>query len=243
MENRKVPTFASDKWMSTPFKYQPKTTFDTLTDILFKLQQCLVEFDEIRLLGLSEDSSETRQQNLGVDAESILLQLRNWERDLLADYIFQSLLVGDIKPPKLDLASLAKTSVSAAALISLFHSANVVIFRILMAIGNLDIHNTTTCYNHALAVLHASHFVGSVPGATRDLGPIMLVPQLKIVSLWAPDVQLRQQAQNILEMENLRPGAFANVAKSSGGYFSALAKYLDANVTAHEAVSTKVTMK
>ncbi|KAJ4184015.1 hypothetical protein NW767_013358 [Fusarium falciforme] len=223
MTENEVPVFASQDWMTIPFQVYPKLIFDQLIDVLFNLLKCLSVADQL----IKSDSGGDLRSTLDALIRDSMLQASQWWSGCIENNPF-----GQISPkqgcgPGEGQLLLTHTSVPAAALCSLYETANLVTFRLLHLVSPLASSQDDLCARqHAQSILLASHFIDEMSGPAPDRGSIMITLQLKVVSLWSPSSEQRNMALDLLQREKHQGGGLSDISAVSHEYFADVAAYI-----------------
>ncbi|XWW96769.1 hypothetical protein V2A60_004749 [Cordyceps javanica] len=229
MQESTVHAFAEPRWLEVPFREQGKTLFDELVDALFAVQRCLFFVQKNVETGEEKSNEPLMDARLLIHAAAD--QLAVWNGKYMT-FLRPASWIGKAHESKLALpentdaidSSAAATSLPGlpeAALVSLFHAGRLVVARLasLTAAGVPD-----TAEEDSKIVLQASSFSrqgDSTP--TTKVRPFMMLPGLKITSLWSPLPELRAQAHALLLDEQILSSPMADIALTSEGYFSHVA--------------------
>ncbi|KAJ2974830.1 hypothetical protein NQ176_g5850 [Zarea fungicola] len=231
MHENKLHAFAEDRWLDIPFRDQGKTFFDELVDALFLVQQCLfVTQKQIELLQAKNKEAAATVKNFVINASRLLSE---WHVKY-APFLQSSFFIEISR--QIDAASLQSTALShsnnpqllasrvpEASLISLFHAARLIIAQISSATtaGVPD-----TAEDDTRVILCATDFVSQYnsSGPGSKLRPFMMLPGLKIVSLWSPLDEARTAALAQLLDHKFLNSPMADIALTPEGYFSMAAK-------------------
>ncbi|OAQ76555.1 Zn(2)-C6 fungal-type DNA-binding domain-containingprotein [Purpureocillium lilacinum] len=228
--------FASPEWMTTPFELVPKTFFDELVDLLFLVQKCLARADQLMRNGVNDCTMDKALHSWIHGAMS--LQYAWLQRYVSTIQMSERRLPGmpqsttslSTCPEHLDITY---TTVSAAALISLYHTVNLLLLRLLQPQQEYIVR----IQRHAEAILSANDFVLSAPGPSAEFGPVMMLLQLKVASLWGAPSAERIAAESALQRHRMRYGGLMSVFDTEGGYFADLAAWVLSNATASSCAS------
>jgi len=224
--------FASPEWMTTPFELVPKTFFDELVDLLFLAQKCLARADQLMRNGVNDCNKMDKTLHTWISGAMSL------QHAWLQRYV-STIQLSEGHPPVVPqrTASLSTcpehldityTTVSAAALISLYHTVNLLLLRLLQPQQEYIVR----IQRHAEAILFANDFVLSAPGPSAEFGPVMMLLQLKVASLWGAPSAERIAAESALQRHRMRYGGLMSVFDTEGGYFADLAAWVLSNATA-----------
>ncbi|RMJ07283.1 hypothetical protein CDV36_013107 [Fusarium kuroshium] len=222
MTENEVPIFASQDWMTIPFRIYPKLIFDQLIDVLFSVLKCLSIADQL----IKFDDKADLRATLDALISDTMLQSSQWWLECVGSSIF-----GQISPkqgcgPDEAQLLLTHTSVPAAALCSLYDAANMIAFRLLHLVSSSGSSHDLQVRQHAQSILSASHFIDEVSGPAPDRGSIMITLQLKVVSLWSPSSEQRNMALALLERDKHQKGGLSDISAVSDEYFADVAAYI-----------------
>ncbi|KAH6967780.1 hypothetical protein BKA56DRAFT_678925 [Ilyonectria sp. MPI-CAGE-AT-0026] len=232
MAENEVSAFASQAWMTIPFEIYPKLVFDQLIDVLFGVQRCLSVASQL-IRSAEHDARElvTKLDKLLQDA---MFQMHQWWSGCISSGVFgQTNLMQkpnfNTKPSfSCDLKEqlLPFTNIPAAALSCLYDAANLIIFRLSHLVSPAAASYDMRIQKHAQSILSAYHFIIAASGPAPDRGSIMMVLQLKVVSLWSPSSQQRALALGMLQGEKVQGGGLSDVAAVSHEYFADVAAHI-----------------
>ena len=229
MQENTLHAFAEDKWLDVPFLDQGKTFFDELVDALFSVQQCLYAMQQnIVLQPMKSKEVATTGKDLVLTAARQLLEWHEKYTPFLESYFEMEF------PQQIDGAPLYSTAVSRsghvrppacgvpeASLLSLFHAARLVTAQISSA-TNASLPDTAE--EDTRVILRATNFVSEYnSGPGSKLLPFMMLPGLKIVSLWSPLEEARTEALTQLMDPTFLNSPMADIALTSEGYFASAA--------------------
>lgn len=232
MAENEVSAFASEAWMTIPFEIYPKLVFDQLIDALFGVQRCLSVASQL-IRSAEHEACElvTKLDKLLQDA---MFQMHEWWSGCISSGVFgqtklmegsnsrtESIFSVDLKEPLLPF-----TNIPAAALSSLYDAANLIIFRLSHLVSPSAALYDMRIQKHAQSILSAYHFIIAASGPAPDRGSIMMVLQLKVVSLWSSSSQQRALALEMLQGEKVQGGGLSDVAAVSHEYFADVAAHI-----------------
>lgn len=232
MAENEVPAFASPAWMTIPFEIYPKMIFDQLIDVLFAVQRCLSVASEL-IKSTRHDARELRTK-LDKLLQDAMFQMHQWWSGCILGGIFgQTKLMHEpsfnTKPNfscDLKESLLPFTNIPAAALCSLYDAANVIMLRLSHLVSPSAASYDIRIQKHAQSILSAYHFIIAASGPAPDRGSIMMVLQLKVVSLWSPSSQQRALALGMLQGEKMQGGGLSDVGAVSHEYFADVAAHI-----------------
>ncbi|RSL81501.1 hypothetical protein CEP51_005806 [Fusarium floridanum] len=222
MTENEVPIFASQDWMTIPFRIYPKLIFDQLIDVLFSVLKCLSIADQL----INSDDDGDLGAILDALIQDTMLQASQWWLECIGSSIF-----GQISPkqgcgPDEAQLLLTHTSVPATALCSLYDAANIIALRLLHLASSSGSSHDLQVRQHAQSILSASHFIDEVSGPAPDRGSIMITLQLKVVSLWSPSSEQRNMALALLQRDKHQEGGLSDISAVSDEYFADVAAYI-----------------
>ncbi|KAI5459131.1 hypothetical protein BGZ63DRAFT_360575 [Mariannaea sp. PMI_226] len=229
MAENEVPAFASYEWMTIPFEIYPKMIFDQLIDILYTVQKCISVANE--LIKLRGNETTALMKKLDKLIQGTMIQMHQWWSKCLSSGIFReskktqawslaSMLDNSKEPPLLPF-----DNVQAAALSSLYDAANIIILRLLFFVSPLAASYDLRVRQHAESIFASNHLINAASGPAPDRGSIMMVLQLKIVSLWSSASQQRTTAARMLQGEKYQGGGLSDISTVSQ-YFADVAAYI-----------------
>lgn len=231
MESESRLCLASPEWMTVPFHRYPKEPFDELIDVLFLTQKCLKMADELRQVQGVPDTI-TRIE-LATDITDAYSKLEKWQKkhqEHVSLQTIRSLLRKyDNSSQSVSHHSLARYKetwlVPAVALIALVDVATMINGMLLHAIQGTCIVEQDDAAQ-GWDIIRASHLVKSIAGASKDMGPMMVLPSLKVASIWSSEEEVRKTAQIELELDPATKGALGSLAEQGTGFFASLATYI-----------------
>jgi hypothetical protein len=190
--------FALPEWTNIPFQIHPKTAFDELIDILYRLLPCLSVADEI--ITATTDTDDWLQERLNTMVLEIIFQLYKWWSQCIS-------MLSPVEAPADEWMNANKkhtnedpydpghfpllfhTDMPTAALGSVYDSANLIAFRLLFLSSSSAYLYEERIQRHAQSILSAKEFIAAVPGPSSGRGSLMLGFPLRIMSIWNPPVQ------------------------------------------------------
>lgn len=221
--------------MTVPFQHHPKEAFDELIDVLFSTQKNLKAADGLRQVADDTSYTTTRLELIDdvVETHHLLEQWRKRHHKTMALETVRSIVRQYDAPLPSDrqnvLGHQETWLVPAAALMALEDVATMINATLLQATGGGDIIEKDDP-TQGWDILRASYFVRAVPGASKDMGPMMILPPLKIASIWSTDDNVRKLAQAELEHDPATKGALGSLAQQDAGFFAPLATHLRRSV-------------
>ncbi|KAJ3548118.1 hypothetical protein NM208_g1152 [Fusarium decemcellulare] len=233
MTENKVSAFASPTWTTIPFEIHPKLVFDQLIDALFNVQKCLWVADQ-----LIKSVTDIGTSELVMELNSLMLdamfQLHQWYLGCISSGRFgESDLIQSSNPKAVSALLpgpkellLPYQNVPTAALSSLYDSANIIILRLLHLVSPEAASHDARVWQHAQSILSAYDFINATCGPGPDRGSIMMVAQLKVVSLWSLSSQQRDTAAGMLQGERVQAGGLSDISAASNQYFADLAAHI-----------------
>ncbi|KAF4463118.1 hypothetical protein FALBO_10059 [Fusarium albosuccineum] len=233
MTENQVSAFASPTWTTIPFEIHPKLVFDQLIDALFNVQKCLWVADQ-----LIKSMTDIGTSELVMELNSLMLdamfQLHQWYLGCISSGRFgESDSVQSSNPkavsallPGPEELLLPYQNVPAAALSSLYDSANIIILRLLHLVSPEAASHDARVWQHAQSILSAYDFINATCGPGPDRGSIMMVAQLKVVSLWSSSSQQRDTAAGMLQGERVQAGGLSDISAASNQYFADVAAHI-----------------
>ncbi|KAK2595208.1 hypothetical protein QQS21_007061 [Conoideocrella luteorostrata] len=232
MQQDRVSIFSSLEWMTVPFEVQPANIFDFIVTILINVQSCLSVGNKLL-------QNDTRRASLEPHLKQLLHQttskLNKWEKEFLplmtnfsSDAMLPSSRV-DTHESRSNLhPQILFNSLPEAALLSLYHAASLVV----AGLSALAHPTMATDRNHqqihTQEIFRACDFISSNSDSepSSKLGPIMMVPQLKMAALWSVDEHDRNAATCMLiQIGTKRHFALEGIWHRSAGYFAGVASY------------------
>lgn len=210
--------FASQDWLTIPYQIKAKTLFDEAVDNLFAVQRCLAIAQEMISAEGSSNYACARASLTSVVEDSIAL-LKLWERTYMAD----GLLDGIVRAPgsaqtsrSLSLPRFANIPV--AALASMYYASQIMVLRLQSLATKTS--QLSLIEQHTRQILAANDYVTGLAGSSEGFGPIMIVFQVKIASLFGASSSMRATATKILvDNKNIPNGAFIDIADNREGFF------------------------
>lgn len=229
MQENTLPIFAEPRWLDVPFREQGKTLFDELVDALFLVQRCLSFVQQSVDVGAVKGDETFLAIRPLTDAA--LNQLSTWEKKYMAflrPASWAHLARGGevTTPEKADDAESVVTATSMpglpeAALVSLFHAGRLIVTQLA---STTDGSLSSTAEEDSEIILQANNFsVQSTTLPTTKLRPFLMLPGLKIASLWSPLPEVRSQARSLLLNEQISASPMVDLALTSDGCFSQIA--------------------
>ncbi|ATY64292.1 Fungal transcriptional regulatory [Cordyceps militaris] len=230
MQDNTLHAFAGREWREVPFRGHGKTLFDELVDALFAVQRCL--FFVQQRVDMGRDSAgddpfvesrplvEDAAEQLSSWNERYMRFLRpaSWEDSSRGDEL---MLLGKPGAMGSDVAVVPTLGLPEAALMSLFHAGRLIIAQ-LASVADAGLPDTAE--EDSRIILQANRF--STPSnspPSSKLRPFMMLPGLKIASLWSSVPEVRTQAAALLLNEQILTSPMAELALTSDGYFSEMA--------------------
>lgn len=230
MHENKTPPFSSPEWCSIPFEVYPANAFDRIVEILLSVQNCLVAVNQL-VADADDASPDERKWELRDKLYRIVKQLDKWaqsympKRDMKAFRVYDASLHAH-PPPGLSgnyFADSGETNSPVVALASLFHATSLVTLRLLSACHADRAADDAILEHHSCAILSGLNFARNVSGAVSNFGKIMMLPQLKMLSIWGAPSQARAYAMKLWAKESHITSLFADDPDSPPGYFADLA--------------------
>lgn len=240
MYESKLPGFASPEWTSIPFEIHPANIFDQIVTILFDVQSSSAIANDF--IHANDHANRIQLESaLRTSVRNTRQKLIHWEQQLMpppsaegagdnsADTSSTSSSASSpAQPPPHndDLPSFPFSSMPEAALLSLYHSAYIIVYRLLALTGDGEAGDADRLLMHTQEILRAYKFVRKVTdkGPTSNLGPVMMVPQLKIASLWGSEESDRVMATGFLKRIGQRQSfALGSIWDLPDGYFANVA--------------------
>lgn len=232
MQENTLHAFAEAPWLEGPFREQGKTLFDELVDALFSLQQCLYFVQQS--VNMGEEKGEQLLKAIRSLTDAAARQLSQWNSKYMAflrpaswPYPVQGyevILSRDADNVESGAAATSLPGVPEAALVSLFHAGRLIVSQLASA---TDAGSPETAEEDSKIILQANSvsMQRHRPTGTK-LRPFMMLPGLKIASLWSPLPEVRSQAGALLLDEQILTSPMADIALTSDGYFSHIANSL-----------------
>lgn len=229
MQENTLPIFAEPQWLDVPFREQGKTLFDELVDALFLVQQCLFFVQQNVDVGAVNGDETFLAIRALTDAAAD--QLSTWEKRYMAFLRPASWahLARGGEVTTSEKADDAESIVTAtwmpglpeSALVSLFHAGRLIVTLLASATdGSLR----STAEEDCQFILQATTFsVQNTSFPSTKLRPFLMLPGLKIASLWSPLPGVRSQAGALLLNERILASPMADLALTSDGFFSQVA--------------------
>ncbi|EGX96746.1 Fungal transcriptional regulatory protein [Cordyceps militaris CM01] len=233
MQDNTLHAFAGREWREVPFRGHGKTLFDELVDALFAVQECL--FFVQQRVDMGRDSAgddpfvesrplvEDAAEQLSSWNERYMRFLRpaSWDGSSRGDELMLLEKPGAMGS---DATVVSTLGLPEAALMSLFHAGRLIIAQ-LASVADAGLPDTAE--EDSWVILQANRFStpsNSPPSSTSSkLRPFMMLPGLKIASLWSPVPEVRTQAAALLLNEQILTSPMAELALTSDGYFSEMA--------------------
>ncbi|KAH0594398.1 hypothetical protein MHUMG1_07748 [Metarhizium humberi] len=237
-ENR-LSGFASPEWTGIPFEIHPPNVFDQIVTILFGIQACLATAHGVIQ---TRDLAANVEVQLRALAEATVAKLLQWEQQFMPPPTIQEMngvcedswpSASSPSPPTRPSAAHDRfppahfTSMPEAALLSLYHAACIVACR-LLAVARDDVADGDGLLVHTQEIIRAYKFVERVTdkAPTSNLGPVMMVPQLKMASLWGVDESQRVMAMRMLKRVGQHQSfALGDIGDLQDGYFASVASW------------------
>ncbi|CAM1508677.1 Fc.00g055250.m01.CDS01 [Cosmosporella sp. VM-42] len=232
MAENEVPAFASLEWMTIPFQIHPKLIFDRLIDALFAVLSCLsLSTQLIRTWGDNLHESTTRLDTL---VRSTMQKIKEWWSECISSGSFGETELmrtrcyeGEFgSSGEFDHLLLPYTNVPEAAIASIYDTANIIILRLLYLVSPSAASYDAHVQRHGQSILCANQFVNATSGPEPDRGSIMMVLQLKVVSLWSSSLQQRDMAASMLNGGKVQNGGLADISVISHEYFAGAAAHI-----------------
>jgi hypothetical protein len=243
MYESKLPNFADSDWTCIPFELHPPNLFDQIVTILFDVQSCLAIANI--MIQANDDADRPRlESHLRTLAGNTKSKLVYWEQQLMppssiedASNDFANPLPScssSVSPPAQPHTlhgpntPIQFVNMPEAALLSLYHAAYIIVLRLLALAGEHQVVDHDPITRHTQEILRAYKFVRKVTGKgpTSTLGPVMMVPQLKIASLWGAEECHREMATSLLKRIGQRQSyALGSIWDSPDAYFANVASY------------------
>lgn len=213
-----LSVFASQDWLTIPYQIREKTLFDEAVDNLFTVQRCLAIAQEmISAEGSSNYACSRASLTSVVDGSAASLKL--WERKYMAD----GLLDGIVRAPGSAQASRSTAlprfaNIPMAALASIYYASQIMMLRLQSLATRIS--QIALIEQYTRHILAANEYVTGVVSPSEGFGPIMIVFQIKIASLFGASSALRATATKILaDNKNIPNGAFIDIADNRDGFF------------------------
>lgn len=227
MEDESLYIFSTSKdWRTVPYQSHSTELFDNLLHILFTMQQCLVMARTCR-----ETTGSLSELNDKQDFSTLLQdtwrQLWDWNETYASASPFLELRQLLVHLSKVGIAKQPPEPwmVPMMALLALFNASVIVCSQLSKTTQtSFDI----TCEkltSLGMEAVVATELVSDVQGASKDMGPLMMLPALKMVSIWSPDETIRRLAQKGLDADTAQRGVMQDIAQSQG-YFAGVAQEL-----------------
>ncbi len=229
MQENTLHTFAEPQWLHVPFREQAQTLFDELVDALFSVQRCLffvqqnvdigaVKGEETCLEIRSLTDAAANQLSTWSKRHMVFLRPASWAQQACGGEVTSSGKTGDAD---LIVTATPIPGPPEAALMSLFHAGRLIVTQLASATdGSLR----STAEEDSQIILQANAFsVRSTSLPSTKLRPFLMLPSLKIASLWSPLSEVRSQARALLLNEQILASSMADLALTSEGYFSQIA--------------------
>lgn len=230
MQENTLHAFAEPEWLEVPFREQGKNLFDELVDALFAVQRCLC----LTQKSLNSSDSTDREAFEAIvplisgaanrlsrwnEAYMGFLRPASWP-DRVLDVEMRVLQSTDTGEPEAAMAVVP--ALPEAALVSLFHAGRLIISQLSTMTGAdlLDTAEDDSAIILQASISNAKN--GSAPHS--KLRPFMMLPGLKIASLWSPAPAARSQACALLLSEQILASPVADIAATREGYFSQVAR-------------------
>lgn len=221
MQENTLHVFAEDDWLDIPFRVRNKTFFDELVDGLFATQECLYKIQQAN----GNDVAATPNVAIKGLLMKTSCQLADWDTKYIG-FLRRELLVNstNITTAESHDTNLAFSGLPEAALVSLFHAARLVVSRLGAAIGA---DTPDTALQDTSIILAAASFINDQgSGPDNKLRPFMVLPGLKIASLWSPLPSTRAAACTLLLDRKFLESPMAELAQTQDGFFASLATSL-----------------
>ncbi|KAJ6022787.1 hypothetical protein N7499_008104 [Penicillium canescens] len=189
--------FALPEWTNIPFQIHPKTAFDELIDILFRLLPCLSVADKI--ITATTDTDDWLQERLNTMVLDMIFQLYKWWSQCIS-------MPSPVEAPANEWMNANKkhtnedpynpshfpllihTDMPTAALGSVYDSANLIALRLLFLSSTSAYLYEERIQRHAQSILSAKEFIAAVPGPSSGRGSLMLGFPLRIMRIWNPPI-------------------------------------------------------
>ncbi|KAH0543888.1 hypothetical protein FGG08_001789 [Glutinoglossum americanum] len=213
-----VPSiFASDPWNSVPFSLHPKSILDKLVDILLRLPDCLARRNQMRALRVPNPrESEAIRTELETRVLLLVSRLDGWWQQYEEEAVgedgegwlyrqtpsqehLEASEEGQYSPK-----AITYRSTSTAAILSLYHAANIIAYRLLSVVSLLSRVYEWRIVSHADYVLSSAGFQSS--GGSSGYDVLLMVFPLKVVCLLTENEQQRRCAQEMLEQLGQKRG-------------------------------------
>ncbi|KAJ3492700.1 hypothetical protein NLG97_g5204 [Lecanicillium saksenae] len=229
MQENTLHAFADPEWLDVPFREQGKNLFDELVDALFSVQRCLFVMQEGLRAGTEKDEDYTKTMQLLM--ETATKELSEWDAKYMAFMRPACWARREQKPEAMapdyvdfvepDEAEAAVPGLPESALMSLFYAGRLIVAQLAAtACGTLN----NTAHEDSYVLLNiAGRGEQSSAEPSSKLRPFMMLPGLKIASVWSPLPEVRSQARALLLNEQILISPMADIALTSGNYFSDVA--------------------
>lgn len=213
-----LSVFASHDWLTIPYQIKHKTLFDEAVDNLFAVQRCLAIAQEMISAKGSSDYACARA-SLTSMVEDSAASLKVWERKYMADGLLDGIVRAPGSVETSRSSSLPKfTTIPLAALASMYYASQVMMLRLQSLATRTS--QIVLIEQHTRHILAANEYVTGVVGPGEGFGPIMVVFQVKIASLFGTSSSMRAAATKILaDNKNIPNGAFIDIAGNQDGFF------------------------
>ncbi|KAJ6785293.1 hypothetical protein PWT90_01093 [Aphanocladium album] len=229
MQESTLHAFAEPEWMDVPFQGCRKTLFDELVDALFTVQRCLFLMQQRLEAGREQDEYHTETINRSIEAAA--KQLFEWDAKYMAflrpaswshpERTTDLVLPGHVVFAELEDAEAAMARLPEAALLSLFHAGRLIVTQLAApTCGNLR--NTAQEDSYVILRMYRGSRQDNIEPSSK-IRPFMMLPGLKIASLWSPLPQVRNQARALLLSEKILASPMFDIALTTKGYFSQIA--------------------
>lgn len=241
MHDNNLSAFSTAEWVSVPFEIRPQNVFDQIVTILFDVQECLFLAKQI-IQSSEEDSKAYLELQLKGSTQTTISKLIIWEKQFMPvfchrdtsdpgeDTSTSSTSSSDPTTKPHDLVpSFRFASMPEAALFSLYHAAALVIYQLLVITqdgAELDVEHLNI---HTSEILRAYKYVRKVTNKapTSNLGPIMMVPQLKLAAMWSAGEKDRMMARRMLiRIGQHQSFALGSIWDMPDAYFANVAQYV-----------------
>ncbi|EFY92447.1 hypothetical protein MAC_01413 [Metarhizium acridum CQMa 102] len=245
MYENKLSKFASPEWTCIPFEIHPPNVFDQMVTILVDVEACLATAHE---LIPTHDLAGRAKLELRASAEATVAKLLRWERQFVPPLTIQEMngifeekswpsVPSPSPPTRPDTAhdtfpSSHFASMPEAALLSLYHAACIVVYRLLAAARDDVSADVDRLLMHTREIIRAYKFVERVAdkAPTSNLGPVMMVPQLKMASVWGVDESQRVRAMHMLKRVGQHQNfALGDIGDLQDAYFASVASWVVAH--------------
>ena len=195
----KPSIFASDSWITIPFSVYPKSTFDKLVDILLQLPGCSASLNQMKALEIQNPrKSESIKTELRERVMLLVSRLDDWWQEY-EEGSFSENDKGSIfqEIPSHKHSGAAHSNISTSPMTSLYHSANILAYRLLSLVSPpLNLYEQAIM-SHSDHVLSAAKSLNSAGGQ----GALLMVFPLKVLCAVARDEQ--QKALGLEALEQL----------------------------------------